>query len=78
MVLSRELADKRIFPAIDLNASATRKEELLLDADALSVSRAMRRQLADVASSDAMNELLGVMRRTRTNEGLIAIASQKM
>ena len=67
-----------IFPAIDLNASATRKEELLLDADALSVSRAMRRQLADVASSDAMNELLGVMRRTRTNEGLIAIASQKM
>ena len=38
----------------------------------------MRRQLADVASSDAMNELLGVMRRTRTNEGLIAIASQKM
>ncbi len=78
LVLSRELADKRIFPAIDLNASATRKEELLLDADALSVSRAMRRQLADVASSDAMNELLGVMRRTRTNEGLIAIASQKM
>jgi len=78
LVLSRELADKRIFPAIDLNASATRKEELLLQPDALSVSRAMRRQLADVASSDAMNELLGVMRRTRTNEGLIAIASQKM
>ena len=42
------------------------------------VSRAMRRQLADVPPSDAMNELLGVMRRTRTNEGLIAIASQKM
>ena len=78
LVLSRELADKRIFPAIDLNASATRKEELLLEPDALSVSRAMRRQLADVSASDAMTELLGVMKRTRTNEGLIAIASQKI
>ena len=78
LVLSRELADKRIFPAIDLNASATRKEELLLDPDSLSVSRAMRRQLADVAPADAMSELLGVMGRTRTNEGLVAIASQKI
>ncbi len=78
LVLSRELADKRIFPAIDLNASATRKEELLLDPDTLSVSRAMRRQLADVSPTDAMNELLGVMRRTRSNDGLVAMASQKM
>ena len=78
LVLSRELADKRIYPAIDLNQSATRKEELLLDADSLSVSRAMRRQLADVSPADAMSELLGVMGRTRTNEGLVAIASQKM
>ena len=78
LVLSRELADKRIYPAIDLNQSATRKEELLLDADSLSVSQAMRRQLADVSPADAMNELLGVMGRTRTNEGLVAIASQKM
>ena len=74
LVTLGDLEDRRRY----LNASATRKEELLLDTDALSVSRAMRRQLADVASSDAMNELLGVMRRTRTNEGLIAIASQKM
>jgi transcription termination factor Rho len=78
LVLSRELADKRIYPAIDLNQSATRKEELLLDADSLSVSRAMRRQLADVSPADAMTELLGVMGRTRTNEGLVAIASQKI
>ena len=78
LVLSRELADKRIYPAIDLNQSATRKEELLLDPDALSVSRAMRRQLADVSPADAMSELLGVMQRTRTNEGLVAIASQKI
>lgn len=78
LVLSREIADKRIFPAIDLNASATRKEELLLDADTLSVSRAMRRQLADVNPADAMSELLGVMTKTRTNDGLVAMASQKL
>ncbi len=76
LVLSREVADKRIYPAIDLNASATRKEELLLDRDTLSVSRAMRRQLSDVPPTEAMNELLGVMRRTKTNEGLVAMASQ--
>ena len=78
LVLSREIADKRIFPAIDLNASATRKEELLLDVDTLSVSRAMRRQLADVNPADAMSELLGVMTKTRTNAGLVAMASQKI
>jgi len=78
LVLSREVADKRIFPAIDLNASSTRKEELLLDPATLSVSRAMRRQLADVSPTDAMNELLGVMGRTKNNAGLVAMASQKI
>jgi len=78
LVLSREIADKRIFPAIDLNASATRKEELLLPSDTLAVSRAMRRQLADVHPADAMSELLGVMTKTRTNDGLVAMASQKL
>jgi transcription termination factor Rho len=78
LVLSREIADRRIFPAIDLNASATRKEELLLDGPFMSVSRAMRRQLADVAPADAMSELLGVMRKTKSNEGLVAMAQQRM
>ena len=78
LVLNRDLADKRIYPAIDLNGSATRKEELLLDPDTLSVSRAMRRQLSDLAPADAMTELLGVMRKTRTNQGLVALANQKI
>ncbi len=78
LLLSRELADRRIYPAIDLAGSATRKEELLLDDDALRVSQAMRRQLAGVSPADAMNELLGVMRKTRSNEGLIAMASQRL
>jgi len=77
LVLSRELADKRIYPAIDLNSSATRKEELLLDDDALWLSRAMRRQLAGVGPTDGMNELLNIMRKTRTNQDLIAWARQQ-
>jgi transcription termination factor Rho len=78
LVLSRELADKRIYPAIDLSASATRKEELLLDDDALWLSRAMRRQLAGVGGSDGMQELLNIMRKTSTNRDLIAWARQQV
>jgi transcription termination factor Rho len=74
LVLSRELADKRIYPAIDLSASATRKEELLLDEDALRISHAMRRQLAGMSQSDAMLELLGAMRKTKSNRELIDFA----
>ena len=77
LVLSRELADRRIYPAIDLNASATRKEELLLDDDALWLSRAMRRQLGGVGSGDGMSELLNIMRKTKTNRDLITWARQQ-
>ena len=71
LVLSRELADRRIYPAIDIPASATRKEELLLDADALWLSHAMRRQLSGSGSADGMQELLGAMRKTSSNRDLI-------
>ena len=78
LVLSRELADRRIFPAIDLKTSATRKEELLLPAGALRVSRAMRRQLSDLPPSDAMEKLLRVMRQSETNEDLIRLVTDRL
>jgi transcription termination factor Rho len=71
LVLSRELADKRIWPAIDLNASATRREELLFTNDALRVSHLLRRQLADDSPANAMEKLLAFMKRTQTNEEMI-------
>ncbi len=71
LVLSRELADRRIFPAIDLPGSATRREELLLDADTLVVSQAMRRELGGHSPVEAMSEVLGLMRQTDTNAELI-------
>jgi len=71
LVLSRELSDRRIFPAIDLNASATRREELLLSESALAASHAMRRELSGRSEVEAMSEVLGIMRRTASNAVLL-------
>jgi transcription termination factor Rho len=70
LVLSRELADRRIYPAFDLTVSGTRREELLLSEGALRVSGALRRGLGEVSPVDAMNTVLGYMQDTDTNEDL--------
>jgi transcription termination factor Rho len=72
LVLSRELAERRVFPAIDLVASSTRKEELLLTGPALAASEQLRRRIARMTPLDAMNDLLGDLRRHPTNDALIA------
>jgi transcription termination factor Rho len=71
LVLSRELADRRIYPAIDLDASATRREELLLSPKALKASHLLRRQLAGSDPADAMNQLLAFMKRADSNVELV-------
>jgi transcription termination factor Rho len=71
LMLSRELADRRIFPAIDLVASATRREELLLSEPELEASRMLRRSLAGSNPAEAMNQLLAIMKQTDTNEELV-------
>jgi transcription termination factor Rho len=71
LVLSRELAERRIFPAIDLVASATRREELLLDAEALAASRVLRQRIAGMTPLNAMSDLLTDLRRSKTNTDLI-------
>ena len=78
LVLSRELADRRIFPAIDLNASATRREELLLDDAALACSHAMRRELGGVSEVEAMSNVLGVMKKTESNQALLDMVAAKI
>ncbi|HET6578102.1 MAG TPA: transcription termination factor Rho [Gemmatimonadales bacterium] len=71
LVLSRELAERRIYPAIDLVASATRREELLLSQEALAVSRLLRQRIAGMSPINAMNDLLTDMRRNKSNEELV-------
>jgi transcription termination factor Rho len=78
ILLSRELADKRIYPAIDLAGSATRKEERLLSMDELDLARALRRQLLDIPPADAMSELLNVMKKMPTNQDLVDYYKQRV
>ncbi|MGH7476626.1 MAG: transcription termination factor Rho [Longimicrobiales bacterium] len=71
LMLSRELADRRIFPAIDLISSATRREELLLSEPALRAATLLRRQLSRSSPVEAMQELLAMLRQTQSNQELV-------
>ena len=70
--LDRRLANKRIFPAIDLVASSTRRDDLLLEKDVLQRMNLLRVYLTDMNSEEAMNELLKRMRGTRDNTEFLA------
>jgi len=66
--LDRKLSNKRVFPAIDLVASSTRREDLLLDKDMLQKMWILRNHLADMTPMEAMEFLLQNMRGTKSNE----------
>ncbi|MFD1771085.1 transcription termination factor Rho [Sphingobacterium suaedae] len=66
--LDRKLANKRIFPAIDLTASSTRRDDLLVDRDILQRMWVLRNHLSDMNSTEAMEFLLTQMRGTKSNE----------
>jgi transcription termination factor Rho len=66
--LDRRMVEKRIWPAIDVNASGTRREELLLHEDELKRVWLLRRVLNDMNPVEAMELLVNRMRRTKTNE----------
>jgi len=65
--LDRRIADKRTFPAVDVDASSTRKEELLLASDELSVIYKLRKVLHALDSQQALDLLLDKLKKTRTN-----------
>ncbi len=66
--LDRKLSNKRIFPAIDITASSTRRDDLLLDRDTLQRIWILRNHLADMNSQESMEFLQTQIRGTRTNE----------
>ncbi len=70
--LERRLSNKRIYPAIDLTASSTRRDELLLDRDVLQRMNLLRVFLADMNVEEAMRELLNRMKGTKSNEEFLA------
>ncbi|MBN8666357.1 MAG: transcription termination factor Rho [Chitinophagales bacterium] len=70
--LDRRLANRRIYPAIDLTASSTRRDDLLLERDVLQRMNLLRVYLTDMNTEESMNELLKRMRGTKSNEEFLA------
>ena len=68
IILDRKVADKRVFPAIDILKSGTRKDELLVDKGTLSKMYVLRRILAPMGTIDAIEFLLDKMRQSKTND----------
>lgn len=73
LVLSRKLADRRIWPAVDLHASGTRKEEKLRDSNTQGKVNVLRRALADLPGEEAMQTLLQKLEKTPTNEAFLGM-----
>jgi transcription termination factor Rho len=76
--LSRELADRRIFPAIDVMSSSTRQEERLLSLDEQKAMSSIRRRMADLPARDAAEQVIRLFEKTKSNAQLVeAIVRQE-
>ena len=78
LVLDRKLADRRVWPAIDISQSGTRREELLLSPETLHAVTMLRRTLTSMHHVDAMEQLTKQLGRFKTNEEFITLISGKM
>jgi transcription termination factor Rho len=72
LVLNRQIADRRVFPAIDVNRSGTRREELLIPSDELNRIYILRKVLSEFAPTEAVEFLLDKMKGTRSNKDFLA------
>ena len=76
--LDRQLSERRIFPAIDINKSGTRKEELLLSPEAYAVMFALRREMNRGDVADITEEILDTMSSTKCNDDFINFMGKKL
>ncbi len=76
IVLDRKLSDRRVWPAIDIGKSGTRKEELLVDRGALAKMWMLRRVLMPMGTQDAMEFLIGKLRETKNNNDFFQAMNQ--
>ena len=72
LILDRKLSDRRLFPAIDIPRSGTRKEEKLFPARHIEAVRKLRRMMVDLNPVEAMETLIGALKKHKTNEELLA------
>lgn len=76
MVLDRKLSEKRIFPAIDLQKSGTRREDLLLNPEELEAINIMRKALNGMKADEAADRILDMFARTRTNVDFVSMVKK--
>jgi len=76
--LDRRLVDKRVFPAIDIFRSGTRKEELLIGQEELNKIWILRKVLAQMSEVEAMELLVDKLSKTKTNQDFMKMMSQGM
>ena len=76
--LERKLADRRIFPAIDINRSGTRKEELLVNPDELQLMWLLRKMLAPLNPIEAMEKMISMIKNTQSNIELLLSLKAKV
>lgn len=76
LVLDRKVAEKRVFPAIDIPKSSTRREDLLLNAEEQKAMDNIRKALNGMKSDDAVESILNLFTRTRTNEEFVQNAKK--
>ena len=76
--LDRKIAERRVFPAVDVNPSGTRKDELLLSADEFAIVHKLRRVLSGLDSHQAIDLLMSQLRKTKTNyEFLVQVSPRR-
>ena len=76
IVLDRKLSERRIFPAIDLAKSGTRREDLLLEADELEAINVMRKALNGLKPDEATDRILDLFAKTRNNAEFVHMVKQ--
>ena len=76
IVLERKIADKRVFPAIDIQKSGTRKEELLVSKDVLNKMYMLRRVLSPMGTVDAVEFLIDKLKDTKNNDDFFTRMNQ--
>ena len=78
LVLNRRLAEKRIFPAVDIAKSGTRREELLLTKDEREVVTALHKELSGNRSEEFMEQMLDLFKRTQNNKEFVALTKRSL
>jgi transcription termination factor Rho len=76
--LDRSLSEKRVFPAIDVNKSGTRRDELLLSAEEYNTVNLIRKNLSNLTTADLTERLLNQMMRTKNNKEFIEIINKTL